>query len=123
MLQRVRECGFDAIALTGDTPWFGNRERDPRNGFTIPANYTPRQIYSALQAPAWSFDFLSHPAYTFELLNTDGAAAETLTQTFNEKISKDYSWKVRARACHCCAHALVHARSYALKVEPTYVSR
>lgn len=38
VLQGARESGFTALALTCDTPWLGNRERDVHNGFTIPAD-------------------------------------------------------------------------------------
>jgi len=93
VLQGARESGFTALALTCDTPWLGNRERDVHNGFTIPADFSPRQVYHALLAPAWSFDFLAHPPYSFALLSPDGAPAEALAKTFNDKISKDYSWK------------------------------
>merc|ERR1712185_262354 len=34
LLQRARDGGYDAVALTADLSWFGNRERDRRNGFS-----------------------------------------------------------------------------------------
>ena len=60
VVQRAKEAGYHSLALTADTAWFGNRERDPRNGFSVPPKYTPRQVWHALNAPSWSFDFLSH---------------------------------------------------------------
>lgn len=93
VLQRAREAGFTGLALTADTPWLGNRERDAHNGFTVPADMNPRQVYHSLMAPAWTFDFLSQPPYSFALLSDDGAPAEELVVTFNEKMSKDYSWR------------------------------
>ena len=42
MLAQARENGFHALALTVDLTWYGNRERDHRNGFTVPPAYTAR---------------------------------------------------------------------------------
>ncbi|GMH82441.1 hypothetical protein TL16_g09258 [Triparma laevis f. inornata] len=63
--------GFQALALTVDFTWYGNRERDIRNGFTIPPNYTPKQVWEAIKAPAWSWDFLANPAYNYACINTE----------------------------------------------------
>lgn len=92
VLQRASEMGYEAIALTADTAWFGNRERDPRNGFSVPPNYTPKQIWQALNAPSWSFDFLSHPPYKYEVV-TDDRPAEDIGSYFSNLVSKDYSWE------------------------------
>ena len=91
VLQRAKEAGFHAIALTCDTPVLGNRERDPRNGFSVPPNYSPYQIYRALLAPAWSFDFLSNPPFYYKV-SGQGQTAEALTAYFASMMSKDYSW-------------------------------
>lgn len=92
MLQRAHEAGFTALALTADTSWFGNRERDPRNGFTIPPSYTPQTMWHGATKPAWSLDLLSHPPMRFAAAGFD-APAESLTEYFNSQISKDYSWR------------------------------
>ena len=94
ILQRAKEEGFTALALTADTSWFGNRERDPRNGFTIPPSYSARQVYDALRRPAWSLDFTSHPPPRFAVAAAGSAeAAEGLSAYFNSMMSKDYSWQ------------------------------
>ena len=58
VLQKAKEGGFDALALTVDFTWYGNRERDIRNGFTVPPSYTPKQVWETIKAPAWTWDFL-----------------------------------------------------------------
>ena len=92
MLQRAREAGFTAIALTADTSWLGNRERDPRNGFTIPPTYSPYMIYHALLKPAWSFDFVTHEPMRFAAAGSD-APAEALSAFFADQMSKDFTWR------------------------------
>ena len=47
VLAKARDGGFDALALTVDFTWYGNRERDVRNNFTIPPNYSVQQIWEA----------------------------------------------------------------------------
>ena len=63
MLARAKEGGFQSIALTVDFSWYGNRERDIRNGFTIPPNYTLNQMWEAAKRPAWTWDFLANDPY------------------------------------------------------------
>jgi hypothetical protein len=65
MLRQAMDNGFDALALTVDLTWYGNRERDVRNGFTVPPAYTLRQIADAVRAPAWSWDFLANEEYAY----------------------------------------------------------
>ena len=56
LLAQAKANGFDALALTVDLTWYGNRERDTRNGFTVPPAYSLRQIAHALRRPAWTWD-------------------------------------------------------------------
>merc|ERR1719486_1471780 len=59
VLAKAKEGGFNALALTADFTWYGNRERDIRNGFTIPPAYTVKQVVEAIKRPLWTWDFLS----------------------------------------------------------------
>lgn len=40
VLQRAEAAGYQALVLTADTPRLGRRERDFRNGFSLPADVT-----------------------------------------------------------------------------------
>ena len=53
MLERAKAAGYTALILTVDFPITGNRERDPRNGFTIP----PSSLSDLIRC--WSRDSLS----------------------------------------------------------------
>ena len=55
VLSQAREGGYQSLALTVDFSWYGNRERDIRNGFTIPPAYTANQILEAAKRPAWTW--------------------------------------------------------------------
>jgi isopentenyl diphosphate isomerase/L-lactate dehydrogenase-like FMN-dependent dehydrogenase len=43
-VERAAACGYDALILTIDNQLLGNRERDIRNGFSIPPSFTAREV-------------------------------------------------------------------------------
>jgi len=59
LIQRCRANGYTALCLTVDVPAPGNRERDLRNGFTIPPTFTLRTALDAARRPDWLWNFLS----------------------------------------------------------------
>lgn len=91
MLELARGAGFKALALTVDLTWFGNRERDARNGFTIPPSYSLAQIRDALLAPAWTWDLLTSEPYTYANLDRD-VPAEALASFVNAQLACDFDW-------------------------------
>ena len=92
VLQEAKEHGFHALALTVDVSWMGNRERDPRNGFTVPPIYTFRQTLEAIQSPAWTMDFLSNEPYKYACFNKDVPAA-SMAAFIGSQLSPDFNWK------------------------------
>jgi isopentenyl diphosphate isomerase/L-lactate dehydrogenase-like FMN-dependent dehydrogenase len=92
MLAQAREGGFEALALTVDFTWYGNRERDTRNEFTIPPSFSLAQVVGAVQAPAWTWDFITNDTYSYALLNKN-VPAESLAKFVNEQISPEFTWK------------------------------
>ncbi|MBX3561239.1 MAG: alpha-hydroxy-acid oxidizing protein [Sphingomonas sp.] len=64
LVQRCKDAGFDAIALTVDTIVGGNRERDLRTGFTTPPRWTPRALASFAAHPRWTFDYLCREPFS-----------------------------------------------------------
>ena len=92
MIQLAKENDYNILALTADFTWYGNRERDKHNGFTIPPSYSVKQIYEALKKPAWTFDYLTNPNYTYACLNTK-VPATSLAQFVNSQIAPEFNWK------------------------------
>eukprot|EP00958_Prasinococcus_capsulatus_P023660 scaffold3582_cov335-Prasinococcus_capsulatus_cf.AAC.3 len=92
VLARAKEGGFDALALTVDFTWYGNRERDVRNGFTIPPSYSISQMVEAVKRPAWTWDFLANPPYNYACINTD-VPADSLAAFVNSQINPAFNWK------------------------------
>jgi 4-hydroxymandelate oxidase len=47
LIRRVEAAGFGALVLTVDAPYLGRRERDVRNGFTLPAGLRVENLAAA----------------------------------------------------------------------------
>jgi len=91
MLARARAVGFSALILTVDFPVTGNRERDPRNGFTIPPKIGVRQAWEALKRPAWTWDYLIGSAIRYANLS-EATPAVSLAQFVAEQLDASFSW-------------------------------
>jgi L-lactate dehydrogenase (cytochrome) len=92
ILERVRAAGYGALALTVDAPVAGNRERDRRNGFTIPVSLNAKTVPQALSRPGYLLDLLrggpAQPA-NFPLPHAGDVMTHINTQ-FDRSISWDY---------------------------------
>lgn len=67
MIERCKEAGFDAMALTVDTIVGGNRERDLVTGFTSPPKLTLRSLASFALHPSWTLNYVFRES--FQLAN------------------------------------------------------
>jgi L-lactate dehydrogenase (cytochrome) len=62
LIDRARDAGsYRALVLTVDTPRVGPRERDVRNGFTLPPRITMRSVASGVVHPRWSSRIVRSP--------------------------------------------------------------
>ncbi len=59
LVQRARTAGYRALCLTVDVPIAGRRERDLRNGFTIPPRPTVRHAGDVVRHLGWTRRFLA----------------------------------------------------------------
>jgi (S)-mandelate dehydrogenase len=58
ILRRARDAGFPTLVLTVDNPVLPKRERDKRNGFSLPPKLAPLDMLEALTHPGWVIDYL-----------------------------------------------------------------
>ena len=63
LVERARDAGYEALVVTLDVPVLGLRERDVRNGLTIPPRITLRTAVDMLRHPRWVRSQL--PVYGF----------------------------------------------------------
>ncbi|MGI9228935.1 MAG: alpha-hydroxy acid oxidase [Gammaproteobacteria bacterium] len=60
-IRRCKQNGYTGLCLTVDLPTAGQRERDLRNGFTVPPQIRPANVLNTLCHPAWLWHFLAGP--------------------------------------------------------------
>jgi isopentenyl diphosphate isomerase/L-lactate dehydrogenase-like FMN-dependent dehydrogenase len=76
-VERAAASGFDALVLTTDNQLVGNRERDIRNGFTIPPRFTLLDLAAMAGKVPWLVRMGPHlPKITFGNYTSPGAAAD-----------------------------------------------
>ena len=100
MIDRCREAGFDALALTVDTIVGGNRERDLWTGFTSPPKLTPSSLLSFATHPSWTMNYLLREP--FELSNLKEHIAEgsnvsiSVPDYFSTMLDQSMDWDAAA---------------------------
>jgi len=60
LLQRAQNAGFDTLVVTVDIPTATRRDRDIRNGLSVPPEFNLRTLLDILQCPAWALSMLRH---------------------------------------------------------------
>ena len=102
-IRRARASGYTALCLTVDLPRAGQRERDLKNGFTVPPQIRLSNILDTLVRPDWLWGFLTHPRMTLENVRNHAIAAENLfsvidytTAQFDPSLTwDDMAWMIR----------------------------
>ena len=65
VVKRALAAGYSTLVVTVDVPLLGRRERDVRNGMSIPPRITPANIYQGARHPRWVTHLLRGPQITF----------------------------------------------------------
>ncbi len=97
MIERAASAGYEAIVLTVDTPVLGNRQRDVRNGLTLPPKLDLRTILDGVVHPGWTWDFVrAEPIRFANVVGRavgDGADAVSLSDYINAQFDPALSWR------------------------------
>jgi L-lactate dehydrogenase (cytochrome) len=100
LIARARAADFLALVVTVDVQRAGARERDRRNGFTLPPRVTARSLAQGLTRPRWSIDFVRRPRFLSEAARRSrasiraqpGSGRPTLTAMINSQFDPRLSW-------------------------------
>lgn len=96
-LQRCKEAGYIALALTVDTPVAGNRERDFVHGFGAPPRSRVRQLTSFARYPGWLARVLIRKDLEMVNITRGNAAARTwkggIRKYIDEQLDRSLTWK------------------------------
>lgn len=80
LMDRARACGSRVLVFTVDTKIQGPRERDLRNGFTVPPRVTAANLLDLLRHPGWLARVGLGPRVTFgNLAGTASAARDIMS--------------------------------------------
>jgi L-lactate dehydrogenase (cytochrome) len=92
-IQRCKDTGYAALALTVDVPVAGNRERDLVTGMTIPPRLTLASLFDFAMHPRWVWNYFTTPP--IELANVrDRISGDvtTLVSFFNDQLDRTVTW-------------------------------
>ena len=89
LIQRAQTSGYEALIVTVDVPVVGKRERDLRNGMSLPVTIRPGQYWHYLSRPRWLSGIIKNPTITFGNLTdiTSGDDASSIGQHVNNELN------------------------------------
>ena len=95
LVERAATAGYRAMVLTVDVPVLGQRERDLRNGATIPPRVTFRNAFDSIQKLGWLLGMARHPRIDFVNVArpTETRGPFALGPYVNSQFDPSVSWK------------------------------
>ncbi|APE27413.1 alpha-hydroxy acid oxidase [Aurantiacibacter gangjinensis] len=90
-IERARSARYDALILTVDVPVAGNRERDLRNGMTLPPALGLMGILDIARHWRWSLDYVRAPRMTLANVAHRIAEANADISTLSGYIANQFS--------------------------------
>ena len=78
LLVRARESGYLAVVVTADVARAGRRERDQRNGFSIPPRVTVRSLLGGVRHPGWSTSFVRHERFVIATMPANAGSSKVV---------------------------------------------
>jgi isopentenyl diphosphate isomerase/L-lactate dehydrogenase-like FMN-dependent dehydrogenase len=95
-IDRARAAHCTALVLTVDTKVQGPRERDMRNGFTVPPRFSAATLLDFARHYGWLFDVALGPKVTFKNFVGTGVASNdaiTITQFIAGQYDLSVNWR------------------------------
>jgi len=96
LLDRARAAGCPVLCVTVDLPIQGPRERDERNGFTVPPRLDLENIFDFARHVGWLWRMATGPRIAFANLERDDGRKSNLTtvaQHIAEQFDPTVTWK------------------------------
>jgi L-lactate dehydrogenase (cytochrome) len=95
MIQRAKAAGCGALAITVDVQVQGQRDRDVRNGLTIPPQFRLANAVDFALHPGWVWRFLTGPKVTLANFVGTGKGDDmfTIAGFVNSQFDQTVTWK------------------------------
>lgn len=95
LIERARTHGYSTLVITVDLQAGGKRERDHRNGISIPLRLRPQQFAEGLTHPRWALRMLRGGFPEFENVRGylgDGRAGLTIASRVGQSLDAAFGW-------------------------------
>ena len=93
ILKRAKAAGFTGLILTVDVPVAGNRERDPRNDFTIPPQINAKTVNYMLEKPGYLWKLATSPRITMANFTQFTGDVGGIMGFMNSQFDRSVTWK------------------------------
>lgn len=96
LLDRVAASGFTVLELTVDTAIAGRRNRDIRNGFSMPFRWTLPNLIDVACHPQWAVSMLRQGTPTLKLFAEAVGTlpvGKTISEVMAQQISNSFTWR------------------------------
>jgi L-lactate dehydrogenase (cytochrome) len=95
MMQRAKAAGCSALVITVDLQMQGQRDRDVRNGLTIPPQFRLANAIDFALHPAWVWRLLTGPKVTLANFVGTGKGDDmfTIASFVNSQFDQSVTWK------------------------------
>lgn len=90
IISRLEKANFPVLVLLCDTPSFGFRPKEIKNGLSLPPRMTLKNVLQVLSKPQWAYKTLIHGQPSFETLRPympKGLSLRQLGQFMNQTFS------------------------------------
>ena len=91
LVRRAAQAGYRVLCLTVDLPLTGRRERDFRNGFSLPLRPSLRNVLDIARHPRWALDAL-RSSHDFGNFSNGSAAFTTVAQHVASLFDPSADW-------------------------------
>lgn len=102
LLERAASAGIPVLVLLADTPTFGYRPKEIRNGLAIPPRMSLRNIAQMVMHPTWSLSQLRHGKPEFATMKryippglNMAHLGQFMNRTFNGRLNVDRIKEIR----------------------------
>lgn len=100
LVDRAKAAGYETLVVTVDLPVAGNRERDLRNGLSVPIRFTPRHVLEGITHPGWAWRLLAGGLPQFENVRgllDEKDAGMTIAARVGRSLDAGFDWDALAR--------------------------
>lgn len=96
MIGRAKSAGYDVMVVTVDVPITGARERDLRNGMTVPPRPTARNVVNLMAHPRWLARLAFGPPINFANLADNAGSGRkdvvSLAKRHTSLVNPGHTW-------------------------------